>query len=902
MKSYPVSGKHLLGRQLVLICILLAGFAGSFALYRFVQYTECRRISEEFTRRAAIRHALIGESLRGYEECVYNLRNLFANSDHVTPAEFRAATRDIRTRHLGIQAVQWAPAVTSARRAEVEAWARRSVHPDFAITELGPDKRPVPAAPRDVHHPILYTDPLDGNEPALGFDLTVAPSQADLARALNERTVIMTRKIRLVQEQPDSDRFGVIMASPVFRETDGREEFQGFVQIVFRVDDVLGLSWIHYPGSVMETLILDLSAPAGEDRFLYGRSAGTPGRAAPRELADLDPRHLQSFTLTIGGRNWGCYYAMPPGWMASQVSGTPWLVLGVGLVFTCVLGAYFHGMRRRADFVKQQVYERTAELRHTQDLLEADIVKRQATEAELRESRRQLDSLLGQMPGMAYRCRLTPKQAIPLFISRGSLEITGHPASELLSNRVYYPALIHPEDRRRHEEAVGKAVEQRSAYESEYRLHGRDRGLKWVLDRGQGIYDSEGGLLFVEGLAVDITRRKQAEAEKAALDRKLLESQKLESLGVLAGGIAHDFNNLLTSIVGHASIARLDLPSRSPILDHLRHIEAGAKQAAELCQQMLAYAGKGQFLIQRTNLQKLVRDTTPLLEHSISKRATLRFVFQDNSPDIQADATQIRQIIMNLVVNASDALSGRDGDITMETGRLGRDDPRLASAVLPPPPGTTDFAFLRVTDTGTGMTAGTIAKIFEPFFTTKFAGRGLGLAAVLGIVRSHHGSLLVESAPGIGSSFTLLLPAIAAETPVERASDSRPPLDPRARPLAGTVLLIDDEEAVRIVAHQMFATLGLKVLIAADGVEGVELFKRNLSDISLVLLDLTMPRMTGVETLHAIRALAPHLPVILMSGYNQSAVPDLATDAYVVFLQKPFSLQALRQQISRMLG
>ncbi|HEY9247490.1 MAG TPA: CHASE domain-containing protein, partial [Rariglobus sp.] len=779
-----------------------------------------------------------------------------------------------------------------------EAWARREIAPSYEFTERLPDGRLVRAADRPVHQPILYTEPLTGNEPALGFDLTVGPSRNDLDRSVRTRNLVVTRKIRLVQENPDANRFGVIMACPVFQTANDREQLIGFVQIVFKIDDMMDQSWVNYPTTALDILILDLTKPGGGDPFLYSRRASP--QTNPRPLlttADLPAENIHFEELAIGGRVWGCYYTPAAGWMEHLISATPRMVFGGGLLFTCVLGAYFLSVRRRSELVEQQVNERTAELRHTQGLLEADISKRQATEAELRESRRQLDSLLGQMPGMAYRFKYCAPHS-PAFISRGSIEILGFTPQELTSGKVYYEDLILPADRPAHQAALSDALSRQGAYESEYRLRDKQGREKWVLDRGQGIYDSEGALLFIEGLAIDITGRKQAEAEKIALDRKLLESQKLESLGVLAGGIAHDFNNLLTTIVGHASITRLDLPRTSPLHTHLEQIEIGAHRAGELCQQMLAYAGKGRFLVQRASLEKLVRDTTPLLEHSISKRATLRFEFQAGVPDVDADVTQIRQIIMNLVVNASDAIGDRDGIITVSTCRMLRDDPQLSRAVLPPPPGDGAFACLRVRDTGTGMSAETLHKIFDPFFTTKFAGRGLGLAAVLGIVRSHHGSLLVTSTPGAGSTFTLLLPESTTAAP---GPESRSPFENRAHPLAGTVLLIDDEEGVRGVSEQMFRSCGLKTLTAADGLDGLALFKQHREEISLVLLDLTMPRMSGEETLRNLRALAPQLPVILMSGYNQSAVPELGTDGRISFLQKPFSLQALRKQISKML-
>jgi two-component system, cell cycle sensor histidine kinase and response regulator CckA len=898
MKPQPIHRKHLLRRRLGFLIVLVVGVSASLGLYRYIDASERSRANEEFTRRAAARHALISERIRGYEECLYNLRNLFENSDEVTPAEFASTTRDIRTRHNGIQALQWVPIIPDERREETEAWARREIAPFFTFTERGPDGNLIPAAKRPVYRPILYTDPLVGNEPALGFDLMIGPSREDLNRAISTNMLVMTRKIRLVQESSPANRFGVIMACPVYHPGAPKPQFLGIVQIVFKIDDMIGQSWVDYPAHALDTLVLDLTQPAQTDPFIFSRRAMNATPAPPIQgLDDLTSDGLYTANLSVGGRTWGFYYAPTAGWINSRVSHTPYIALGGGLLFTLLLGSYFLSIRLRAELVEQHVNERTAELRHTQGLLEADISKRQGTEAELRESRRQLDSLLRQMPGMAYRFdNHLPRKAT--FISRGSIEIIGYTPHDLTTGELCYDDLILMEDRAAHAQTVNAAIARQGSYESEYRLMDKQGAFKWVLDRGQGIYSTEGELLFIEGLAIDITRRKEAESEKTALDRKLLESQKLESLGVLAGGIAHDFNNLLTTIVGHTGILRLDLPRHSDLQSHLEQIEAGAKRAAELCQQMLAYAGKGRFLVERMSLESLVRDTTPLLEHSISKRAVLHFKFGSDVPEVDVDATQIRQIIMNLVVNASDAIGENDGSIRVETSTISRNDPQITRAIIPPPAGEGDFACLRVSDTGSGMDEETLARIFDPFFTTKFAGRGLGLAAVLGIVRSHQGSLLVTSKPGAGSTFTLLLPT--ASSPQSKR-ESHTPFEGRVHPLAGTVLLIDDEEGVRGVAEQMFAAFGLKTLTAADGVEGLELFIRHKDKIALVLLDLTMPRMGGEETLRHIRTHAPHLPVILTSGYNESSVPALATDERVSFLQKPFSLTALRKQISRML-
>jgi len=291
--------------------------------------------------------------------------------------------------------------------------------------------------------------------------------------------------------------------------------------------------------------------------------------------------------------------------------------------------------------------------------------------------------------------------------------LTGHNARDFLEKHISLEEIIHPEDRQRVRAAVSAAVKKRRSFEVEYRIIDRAGREKWVLERGQGVHDETGTLLFVEGLAIDITQRKDAESEKLLVERRLLEGQKLESIGVLAGGIAHDFNNLLTGIIGNANLASLDLPPQSTIRNNLRQIEIASQRAAELCQQMLAYAGKGRFVVQPVELGVLVQNTVPLLQASISKRAKLRFELQPELPAVLSDPTQMRQIVMNLVINASEALGDRDGEIAIATSLIQPDADWFDGAALAPPETDQDFVRLEVRDTGCGMTPETIAKIFE---------------------------------------------------------------------------------------------------------------------------------------------------------------------------------------------
>ncbi|MFT3867115.1 MAG: PAS domain S-box protein [Nibricoccus sp.] len=529
----------------------------------------------------------------------------------------------------------------------------------------------------------------------------------------------------------------------------------------------------------------------------------------------------------------------------------------------------------------------------------SDITERKRAEAEVRESRRQVESLLGQLPGMAFRFsndgRLTP-----VYVSRGAAGLTGHTARDFLEKHISLEEIIHPDDRQMVRAAISAAVKKRRSFEVEYRLIDRAGREKWVLERGQGIHDEFGALLFIEGLAIDITQRKDAESEKLLVERRLLEGQKLESIGVLAGGIAHDFNNLLTGIIGNANLASLDLPPQSPIRNNLRQIEIASQRAAELCQQMLAYAGKGRFIIQPVEIGQLVKSTVPLLQASISKRAKLRFELEADLPAVQSDPTQMRQIIMNLVINASEALGEKDGEIALTTNLVRPASDWFEGAALAPPDINQDFVRLEVRDTGSGMSSETLAKIFEPFFTTKFTGRGLGLAAVLGIIRSHKGGLLVRSAVGKGSTFAIFFPADPKRR-IENAPSRNTTNTPWQR--SGHVLVVDDEPHVLKVATGMLMASGMTFETACDGYEALDFYRANPDRFNLVLLDMTMPRLSGEETLQQLREIRPNVRVLFMSGYNRREVVDALPGRNTLgFMQKPFTLSILRENLQIMLG
>ena len=408
-----------------------------------------------------------------------------------------------------------------------------------------------------------------------------------------------------------------------------------------------------------------------------------------------------------------------------------------------------------------------------------------------------------------------------------------------------------------------------------------------------------GELLFLANVSMDMTEQKRAERERRDLEAQVRHLQKLESLGVLAGGIAHDFNNLLTGILGNVELALMDLPATSPARASLVGIEGAAVRAADLCRQMLAYSGRGRFVIEVLDLSEIVMEMTHMLEVSISKKVRLTYNPMNNVPPVEADATQLRQIILNLITNASEAIGGGSGEISLAVGVMECDRSYLSGAFINEvlPAGT--YSYLEVTDTGSGMDEETIAKIFDPFFSTKFTGRGLGLSAVLGIIRGHRGAIKVDSEPGSGTSFRVLLPAVEGAAILKRR---KPPVSPSWRG-HGLILLVDDEDAVRTVAGDMLKRAGFEVVTAKDGREALAVFEDHLEEIVLVLLDLTMPAMDGEETFRELHRLKGEVPVVLCSGYDEQDVTRRVEGRGLAgFLQKPFTWEQLMTTLQELIG
>ena len=431
--------------------------------------------------------------------------------------------------------------------------------------------------------------------------------------------------------------------------------------------------------------------------------------------------------------------------------------------------------------------------------------------------------------------------------------------------------------------------------ECEETIHDPERGVRHIRAKVLPILDDAQKPTGLVELLEDITERKKTERTQQKLEVQMREAQRLESLGVLAGGIAHDFNNILMGIMGNNDLVRQTLGENTPVERYLNGIEASSRRAAELCRQMLAYAGKGQMEICALDLSHGVLQTRQLLEASIAKTVSLRLDLADNLPMVEVDPAQFRQVLMAFAVNSAEALGDKPGEIHIRTGveRRQNSDPRLSPGTAVLAEGS--YVILEVRDNGPGMNEETRSKVFDPFFTTKFPGRGLGLAAAAGIARAHGGGIEVESREGEGSTFRFLLPVsgVPAETAPLREQEAKEAGPPPAR-FPARILLVDDEMVVREVAREMLERCGYKVVTAGDGQQALDIFLGQDGGFEAVILDMAMPRMDGAEAFRRMHDIHPQVPVLISSGFDEAqAAERFAGLQPAGFLHKPYTLNEL---------
>jgi two-component system cell cycle sensor histidine kinase/response regulator CckA len=517
-----------------------------------------------------------------------------------------------------------------------------------------------------------------------------------------------------------------------------------------------------------------------------------------------------------------------------------------------------------------------------------DITERRRAEDKLRQTQFTVDHAANSVFWMGDDARL-------IYVNEAACRSLGYSREELLSMTVHdidpdFPPDAWPDhwsDLKKHRALV---------FESRHRT--KD-GRVYPVEVSAN-YQEYSGVGFNCAFARDISARKHDEEERRRLELRVRDAQKMESLSVLAGGVAHDFNNLLMGVLGNAELALLELSPDSGAQDCVEKIRTAALRAADLARQMLAYSGKGSFVVGSIDLSAVVSEMGQLVQSSISANAVVEYHLSEDMRPVSADATQIRQLVMNLISNACEALGDRGGIVDVSTGMMECNDEYIRRTFFSDGCAPGCYVFLDVSDTGIGMNEATIDKMFDPFFTTKFTGRGLGLAAVSGIIRGHHGAILVDSTPGKGTSVRVLFPAASGQvvTPLEEADE----IEHRTGD-GEVVLLVDDDASVLDVGTRMLESGGFRVITATDGHGALHAFKEHSNEIDCVLLDLTMPGMGGEDTYEELRRIHCDVPVILGSGYFHAELREQFKEkGFAAVLQKPYRREFLLATVATAIG
>jgi PAS domain S-box-containing protein len=503
----------------------------------------------------------------------------------------------------------------------------------------------------------------------------------------------------------------------------------------------------------------------------------------------------------------------------------------------------------------------------------SDISERKQAEAALRESEERFRNMADTAPVMIW---VTDPNKLATFFNRRWLEFRGRSREQEIG--FGWADGIHPEDSDACMKVYDSAFQTRSGFQTEKRLLRADGEYRTLMCTGVPRFGENGAFAGYVGCSVDITDLRRAQ-------ERSLETQKLESLGVLARGVAHDFNNLLGSILANSELALTDLDGASVAREGIEEIQTVAVRASEIVRELMIFAGQENPVFEPVDLSELVSEMLQLLKISISKRAALKIDLEKGAPRVRANAAQMRQVVMNLITNASEALGENAGTISLTLRRVRS--------------GAEDYVRLEVGDTGCGMTEETQARIFDPFFTTKFAGRGLGLAAVRGIIRSHGGAINLVSAPGQGSRFEVLL-RCSGEPPAERREMTGSIAASKGEKLAATVLVVEDEEALRQAVSKMLRREGAIVIEAADGQTGLNLFRTRAPEIDIVLLDMTLPGISGQEVLGELRRIQPDVKVIITSAYSQDwARGTIGANEPWLYIRKPYRFGELMDAVQK---
>ncbi len=823
--------------------------------------TQISRARARFEAAAFDARGRLGNRLRNCEELLLGVRGFAQAHEGMDRTRLRVYLNslDLRNRYPGLLGVSYGVPVAPTERVALLARLRRDhAQPGLNIK---------PGWGFELDAIVLYAEPEDANLRVLGFNSGSSPEQGTSLLAARDTGLLQASPAMPIAQAPDAGpglvmRLAIYQGDQMPRSTVARRSaFVGYVNCVFLLRELADDSLVRAAGEDIQVRLTDCTDPTLPNTFL--ESSGDRPR---RWWHWFGPGLLRRVEiLEVNGRRWAMEFSSGPAFFQGSEVAIPWIIFLLGAQTAMLLAALVRSISLTGQRARKLAEGMTAELHRSESRLQAI-------------TRVMPDAILVLDAEGRYVEILTSDDA----------QLAAPPA-KLLGGRV--DDFLEPDLAKAVHETIRQALAERQIQALEYSLEtgkGRLRFEARVAPMDVEIEEKP----CVIWVARDVT-------ERHAQEEALLQTQKLESLGLLAGGIAHDFNNLLAAIQGHLNLAQLVLEERGDPSGHFIRMNASIRRAADLARQLLAYSGRGAFEVELVEMNILVGEMTELLGISRSKKVELVVHLCPELPLIQGDRVQLQQVVMNLVMNASEAFDGQAGVVELVTGFEHLDDSKLSQKVLGESLQPGEYVTLLVHDQGCGMEPEVLARIFDPFFTTKPMGRGLGLSAMRGILRAHRAGIEIHSQPGKGTRIKLYFPASSTlDKGYEKAEEQAAP----GAALSGTLLLAEDETTLREIGREMAERLGFSVVEAADGEEAWEHFRREPTRFRAVVLDLTMPRRGGLEVYALIRNQAPALPVVLCSGYSCEEIPvPRDSEEPRVFLQKPFTFRQFEAALREVL-
>ena len=841
------------------------------------------------------RLAALQSDIIRHQEVVNSLVSMLTASDNVTRKMFHTFVRDALSRQPSIHGLSWNPLIKHTDRDKYRQNAIAEGFTDFLICELDDNGQKIKAPQRDEYVAVYYIEPFEANEQALGFNIASNPARLKaINQARDSGDAVITEKIKLLQNNKES--YGYLLVKAVYQKAlthdsdEARQEhFAGLAVGVFTFNEWIPVVIKDLSPVGMDVMILDKSAPL-DNQFLHFQPSRTRDVNYQPSYDELikgaNGLHWQT-TITVMGRQWSFVFAPAPAYLKGKRDIQSWAVLMAGMLISALLALYL---------LSKSLH--TNRMTVANIALKKEISWREAHESELKAQRDFTDTVLNAASDIVVVLDLYGR--IVRF-NRAAAELTHFSSEEVLGKVVW--DLVIPEEQVSAVQQVfnqlrNSQIKIMNQYENEWLTReGERRLLKW---HNSVLFDDNDKISHVVAMGYDITDQKQAEEKQERLQRELQQAHKMESLGQLTGGIAHDFNNLLGIINGYSSLVLDNYINKGDekLADYMEHITEAGDRAARLVAQMLAFSRSDQKADEIIQLAPLFKNDVEMLRATLPSTIEIKTDIDEDLPSVMLSPIHLHQILMNLSINARDAMQGV-GELSI---RLGWARNLNTESLVSHKRINGDWIELSISDTGSGIDGEVAENVFNPFFTTKEVGKGtgMGLSVIYGIMKNHGGHILLESELEKGSTFRMLFPPVC-ENNAESLTDSQQHIEaPEGQ--GKEILVVDDEVSLGNYMAEYLTNHGYKAIYIEDSTEALTLFKQHPMRFSLLITDLTMPKLTGVELIQKIREIRPDMPAILCTGYSDSFGADTSAEMHVPYFDKPVDGEKVLIKIAELLA